>query len=72
MTLNEKFYNIINNCQWQSQVITADKCEKLTDDFAIGFVEWKDKISNSDLIYSKKYAKPNEELLKIYKKEKNL
>jgi hypothetical protein len=42
------------------------------DNFAIGFVEWKDKISTSDLMYSSKYAKTNYELLEIYKKEKGL
>lgn len=42
------------------------------DELAIGFVEWKDKISNQDLMYSSKYAKSNQELLKIYKKEKGL
>lgn len=38
------------------------------DEFAIGFVEWKDKISDSDLMYSEKYAKSNVELLVMYKK----
>jgi hypothetical protein len=42
------------------------------DEFAIGFVEWKDKISTSDLMYSSKYAKTNYELLEIYKKEQGL
>jgi hypothetical protein len=46
--------------------------EYVVDNFAIGFVEWKDKISTSDLMYSSKYAKTNYELLEIYKKEKGL
>ena len=46
--------------------------EYVADEFAIGFVEWKDKISSSDLLYSSKYAKSNKELLEIYKKEKGL
>lgn len=41
--------------------------EKEKENFAIGFVEWKDKISDSDLRYSAKYAKSNEQLLEIYK-----
>lgn len=49
-----------------------NKCEKITEKFAIGFLEWKDKISDYDLRYSSKYAKTNKELLKIYKTEKGL
>ena len=65
MTLKEKFESIEFS-------FPADESKKIAEDFAIGFVEWKDKISSSDLIYSSKYAKTNQELLEIYKKEKGL
>ena len=61
---------------WEDTDATGDevenKCEKITEKFAIGFLEWKDKISDYDLRYSSKYAKTNKELLKIYKTEKGL
>lgn len=61
---------------WEDTDATGDevenKCEKIANNFAIGFVEWKDKISDSDLKYSAKYAKSNKELLKIYKTENEL
>ena len=44
----------------------------LCDEFTIGFSEWKDKISDSDLKYSTKYSKSNQQLLEMYKKEKGL
>jgi response regulator of citrate/malate metabolism len=57
MTLKEKFGELyVDNT-------LADECEKIADDFAIGFVEYL-----SDW-YTKKRIK---ELLEIYKKEKGL
>ena len=74
MKLKEKFENIIFNyigSEWDRRDVSIN-LEKDTDDYAIGFAEWKDKISSSDLLYSSKYAKSNKELLEIYKKEKGL
>lgn len=65
MTLKEKFLEILPRG-------FEKECEKIADDYAIEFVEWKDKISTSDLLYSSKYAKSNQELLEIFKKEKGL
>jgi len=45
----------------------ADKCEKIADDFAVGFAEWFDDLSED---YCKDYTV--KELLEIYKKEKGL
>ena len=74
MTLKEKLEVEIMDLPIMSEVIDdiGKNLEYVADDFAIGFVEWKDKISSSDLIYSSKYAKTNQELLEIYKKEKGL
>jgi len=44
-----------------------DECIKITDDFAIGFTEWFDDLSED---YCKDYTV--KELLEIYKKEKDL
>ena len=66
MTLKEKFALILMefwSSDWES------KCEKIADDFAIGFAEWLLIIYNEDIIYD---AYSKEELLEIYKKECNL
>jgi len=42
-------------------------CEKISDDFAIGFAEWFDDLSED---YCKDYTV--KELLEIYKQEKGL
>ena len=68
MTLKEKFEKA-NNTFW---LRNEAELEKIADDYAIEFVEWKDKIPSSDLLYSSKYAKSNKELLEIFKKEKGL
>ena len=66
MTLKEKFKEIliafwIND--WEN------KCEKVADEFAIGFAEWLLIIYNEDIIYD---AYTKEELLEIYKIENEL
>jgi len=79
MKLKEQFDNVevmfenqIGTLKYDELSEASNQCVIIADDFAIGFVEWKDKISNADLRYSQKYAKSNEELLQIYKKEKGL
>jgi hypothetical protein len=64
MTLKEKFDEVfIEN--WL--VDYAEECEKVTDDFAIGFTEWRltTFIKNVEQYTTK-------ELLEIYKKERGL
>jgi hypothetical protein len=65
MTLQDKFYNIGYN----EYGFDYDECEKIADEFAIGFAEWLLIIYNEDIIYD---AYSKEELLEIYKKEKGL
>lgn len=74
MTLKEKFYKEIKFME------RAEICEQIADDYAIEFAEWKDinciyydgwniRVPLGDK-YSDVYT--NEELLKIFKKEKGL
>ena len=66
MTLKEKFDWYLSggeNCP------EANECEKIADEFAIGFGEWLLIIYNEDIIYD---AYSKEELLEIYKKENEL
>jgi len=57
MKLREKIKLCVDN----------DQLEKIADDFAIGFAEWFDDLSED---YCKDYTV--KELLEIYKKEKGL
>lgn len=58
MTLNEKLY------KKTGIYIMADNCEKITDEFAIGFAVW---------LFEKQVTKKETETqLEIYKKEKGL
>jgi len=86
MTLKEKFTPHAKywDC-YNDEPLKYDhknKCEKVADEFAIGFAEWKDKncylVMGSESLF---YVRDNEihddayttkELLKIYKKEKGL
>jgi hypothetical protein len=63
MTLKEKFKEILT-AFWIND--WEDECEKIADEFAIGFAEW--------LTYNREnnYTKSIKELLEIYKKESNL
>jgi hypothetical protein len=73
MTLNEKLY------KKTGIYIMADNCEKIADDFAIGFAKW---LANSYYSYNfgikmfqhrnKEIYKTTKELLEIYKKENQL
>ncbi len=65
MTLKEKFSNIQDAYHDRS-----DECEKIADDFAIGFAEWVDDKGLEAVLNHK--PKNTKELLEIYKKEKKL
>lgn len=70
MTLKEKLrHSLTGHLSDEKTEVDVNIAEKIAEDFAIEFVEWKDKISTQDLMYSSKYAKSNKELLEIYKKE---
>ena len=61
MTLKEKFESIEFS-------FPSDESEKIADDFAIGFAEWR-----NSLYVATDYKNLNtKELLEIYKKEKGL
>jgi hypothetical protein len=67
MTLKEKFKEILTAfciSNWE------DECEKIADEFAIGFAEW---IFN-DWLADERWSKISDEkeLLENYKKEKGL
>ena len=74
MTLKQKFKEILT-AFWISN--WEDECEKVADEFAIGFAEWKDKFISEvgdwkqDGVYLKN-SYTTKELLEIYKKEKGL
>ena len=61
MTLNEKLY------KKTGIYIMADNCEKIAEDFAIGFADWL-----INLHYGSQIARSPKELLELYKKEKGL
>ena len=84
MTLKEKFKNIDirlaeNNFTYLVD-LEAVKCEKIADEFAIGFAEWfADNTLRVDLDGYKTFGDTDEtkphtikQLLEIYKKEKDL
>ena len=64
MTLREKFENYYDPV-WYDKETTVHYCEKIADEFAIGFVDWLIKRET-------KYFESLKELLEIYKKEKGL
>ena len=71
MTLKEKFDNVeimfenqIGSLKYDELSEASNKCEKIAEDFAIGFAEWVN--------CSKTYYTPMNQLLEIYKKEKGL
>lgn len=72
MTLREKFDEIfIEN--WL--VDYTEECEKITDEFAIGFLNWiilKCDYQKHGIFEYQGEEYTNEELLQIYKKEKGL
>jgi hypothetical protein len=75
MTLKEKFKEILT-AFWIND--WEDECEKIADEFAIGFFEWcvsqeaLDLINDLVLVGEINKATTSKELLEIYKKEKEL
>ena len=66
MKLKEKFYPYSDN-EYSEKWVSAENCEDVADEFAIGFGEYLDSLTAQDMgILSVK------ELLEIYKKEKGL
>ena len=76
MTLREKFeeVNILDyrfrerDLDSETFYVDAEKCEKIAEDFAIGFAEWYLKISEKYDSYLK-LKNDTKELLEIYKNE---
>jgi len=67
MKLNKKYCALIDSDSGYDNKLLADCCEKVADEFAIGFGEYLDSLTAQDMgILSVK------ELLEIYKKEKGL
>jgi hypothetical protein len=67
MTLKEIFINLYpHQTEQYLDHEEAEKCEKIADEFAIGFAEWliENKILSSKM--------PLRELLDMFKKEKGL
>jgi hypothetical protein len=79
MTLQEKFFNWYPK---QDAEFIAEECEKIADDFAIGFALWKEgQVSQDDnglyygesrIAVSRKNPVSIYRLLEIYKKQKGL
>jgi hypothetical protein len=70
MTLNDKYCDLIDNDNGYDNQLHANRCEKIAEDFAIGFAEWCVK---NELFYSIQYGRiETKSLLEIYKKEKGL
>jgi hypothetical protein len=78
MTLREKFYTYTDN-EYSEKLTNAENCEKIADDFAIGFAEWivsncycEDDQNWWLIVNEGDIKKSSKELLEIYKKEKGL
>jgi hypothetical protein len=65
MTLKEKFETKSSIDTTKEAKVFASECEKIADEFAIGFAEWC--LDENHIILN-----DGKELLKIYKKEKGL
>jgi hypothetical protein len=82
MTLKEKLQEepvYINAFSFKLTKESAEKFEKIADEFAIGFAEWcKQEYELEDTSFHNKWRDVNgeyretKELLEIYKKENNL
>jgi hypothetical protein len=79
MTLKEKLFNAVFDNAWEFKTENViPQCEKIADEFAIGFAEWvgQNTINYSSGKFRMKTLKPtlftSKELLEIYKKEKDL
>jgi hypothetical protein len=81
MTLKEKLndsiitnINIVESenrmCYDYNHLELAEECEKVAEEFAIGFAEWR----VNDWVHDERWTKISDmkELLEIYKKEKGL
>lgn len=78
MTLKDKFKPFVfyvaasfNVAREKDKEKNANECEKIADEFAIGFAEWYEEeiLAKGDF---NMIEKPKKELLEIYKKEKGL
>ncbi len=72
MTLKEKFHKWLNTEPFSSKerpTLREAQCEQIADEFAIGFGEWLMKKGRYNIT---NWSKTTEELLEIYKKEKEL
>ena len=70
MKLKEKFEQYAKEEIWRTRNYNAEECELIADEFAIGFAEWIDEIKKLDNgVY---YLNSYQELLVIYKEEKDL
>jgi hypothetical protein len=67
MTLKEKFGEYAKQEVWEKRNHNAEECEKIADEFAIGFTNWMNENS-----YKYSMQTTTEGLLEIYKKEKEL
>jgi hypothetical protein len=68
MTLKEKFDNVTDPIEWDTDGVTPqEQLVKIADDFAIGFGEYLDSLTYQDM-----GELTIKELLEIYKKEKGL
>ncbi|QRE03533.1 hypothetical protein [Flavobacterium psychrophilum] len=67
MTLNEKYCDLVDNDSGYDNQLLADNCEKIAEDFAVNFTEWRltTHIKNID-----QYTMM--ELLSIYKQNRRL
>ena len=68
MTLKEKFYPYCDN-EYSDKWVSAENCEDVADEFAIGFAEF---IANGYSFVDDVSPKSTKELLEIYKKEQGL
>ena len=70
MTLKEKFDDLVPIEFGGMQEHLLNNCEKIADEFAIGFAEWYHSANSNEYhLYPNSNIK---EHLKIYKKEKGL
>ena len=86
MTLKEKFDNVeimfenqIGSLKYDELSEASNQCEKIADDFAIGFADWcKEEYELEDTSFHNKWRDVNgeyretKEILKMYKIEKGL
>jgi hypothetical protein len=67
MTLKEKFKNILFVYEIATEQAKIDRCEKIAEEFAIGFAEW---VRKNELYYTMEWMqgkRSTKQLLEIYK-----